>query len=383
MNADFADLLDQHMRRIRASAGAVATEIGMSREAVNNWRRGVSKPSKRHRDNVVACSSYLRLNEQECNAFLASLGFNDEFADFESSLPVDYSVMFRQLEQTRPYPIILVLSQAHIDQPPQKQVIIEMATAKYPQHQVLHVQLPFANKINPAQFFKYMGTHLNLQGVEDELSFEFALSDALQTTPITLLITRFEQGNPICRQMLAGILRNLCEMYVGRLQLILCGGEGLSALKYAQGELSLLNIAASHLLEFDLHTWLRGQSIDTLFIDEKSSADELLYTLVGHHPALASSLYQAINLNYTLAELNDSLAHNDMLYCDFNQVLKIADKQKLSQLLKSNDLGSFRPHLQDLTLRKLFWLNLIRKKNNRLVWQSEPIRQFGQNMLTE
>jgi len=48
----FAELLSRHMRRIRASAGGVAAEIGISREAVNNWRSGASLPSRRHRDRV-------------------------------------------------------------------------------------------------------------------------------------------------------------------------------------------------------------------------------------------------------------------------------------------------------------------------------------------
>ncbi|MFZ6756164.1 hypothetical protein ACO0K9_03015 [Undibacterium sp. Ji50W] len=33
----FSILLSQYMRRIRASASGVATEIGLSRESVNNW----------------------------------------------------------------------------------------------------------------------------------------------------------------------------------------------------------------------------------------------------------------------------------------------------------------------------------------------------------
>lgn len=41
----FPDLLSLYMRRIRASASGVATEIGLSREAVNNWRNGISVPN--------------------------------------------------------------------------------------------------------------------------------------------------------------------------------------------------------------------------------------------------------------------------------------------------------------------------------------------------
>ena len=56
-NPRFSQLLSAHMRRIRASAGSVATEIGMSRESVNNWRNGDAMPSGKHRDRVVACAA--------------------------------------------------------------------------------------------------------------------------------------------------------------------------------------------------------------------------------------------------------------------------------------------------------------------------------------
>ncbi len=383
MKADFADLLDQHMRRIRASASAVAIEIGMSREAVNNWRRGYSKPSKKHRDKVVACSSYLRLSELECNDLLSSVGFNDEYALYESHQLVNYSNLFDALEKAQPYPILLVLSQAHIDQPPQKEIILKMAEAKYPQSQVMHIQMPFAAKIEMASFFQFMGSQLNLEGVEDELTFEFKLGDLLKSKNITLVITRFEHGNQACREILAGILRNSCEMYTGRLQLILCGGEGLSSLKYAQGNLSLLNIAVSHLLEFNLKAWIKSQSIDTVLIDEDVPTDELLFSMIGNHPALASPMFQSVQLNQSKQELVDMVANNDMLYCDFNQVLQVSNVKKLSDLLQTKDLGPYRPYIQEDTLRKLFWLNLVRKQDNRLVWHSDAIRNFGQNMINE
>ena len=53
---DFPDLLGRHMRRIRASAAGVASEIGISREAVNNWRQGYSLPNRKHRDKLLACA---------------------------------------------------------------------------------------------------------------------------------------------------------------------------------------------------------------------------------------------------------------------------------------------------------------------------------------
>ncbi len=381
MQADFPDLLDQHMRRIRASASAVAIEIGMSREAVNNWRRGYSKPSKKHRDKVVACSNYLRLSEIECNQLLASVGFADEFALFDPGANSQYQALFDQLEQTKPYPILMVLTQAHLDQPPQKQLIIEAAKVRYPEHQTMHVQLPYSNNIAAADFFQFIGSQLGLDQVTDELSFEFAFNDLLSTQKITLIITRFEQGNLTCRNQLSGILRNLCEMHVGQIQLILCGGEQLSALKYAQGDLSLLNIATAHLMEFDLMNWLCAKHVAAIDSDVLQQRHQSLFECIGKHPSLASSLCQSDNDHISPVEL---VMNSDVLFCDYNQVIQHNSESALELKLNSNDLGPYRPYLQDNVLRKLFWLNLIRKDdNNQLQWQSEPIRQFGLNLLAE
>lgn len=384
MNTEFPDLLDQHMRRIRASASAVATEIGMSREAVNNWRRGYSKPSKKHRDKVVACSHYLRLSDAEINELLASVGFDDEYAWHGQMPSQTYHQLFDQLDQSGPHPIMMLLTQAHLDQPPQQQVIMEAANARCPQRQVRSVQLPWSANISVAEFFQFLGQQLQLPAVHDELSFEFALNDLLKEHPQTLVISRFEQGNDACRNQLAGILRNLTEMHAGQLQLILCGGEQLAALKYAQGDLSLLNIASAQLLEFNLSDWIRANNLDQQMTDQQRPLGQLLPKLIGHHPALASTLTNHLDSRPSESSLMLKVANSDLLYCDFNQVIRHSSARALADKLQQPTLGPYRPHLQDPVLKKLFWLNLIhRDADHQLRWQSEPIRQVGLNVLSE
>jgi hypothetical protein len=78
------------------------------------------------------------------------------------------------------------------------------------------------------------------------------------------------------------------------------------------------------------------------------------------------------------------VANSDVLYCDFNQVLRHSSAQALAEKLQQQTLGPDRPHLHDPVLRKLFWLNLIyRVADHQLRWQSEPIRQVGLNILSE
>ena len=75
----FPEQLMTYMRRIRASAAGIASEIGMSREAVNNWRLGTSMPSRKNRAQLRQCARYLRLTEIETNQFLLAAGFDAEY----------------------------------------------------------------------------------------------------------------------------------------------------------------------------------------------------------------------------------------------------------------------------------------------------------------
>jgi len=71
----FAELLTKYMRRIRASAHAVAAEIGRSHETVLKWKYGESKPSLKSCSHLQDCANFLRLTEQETNLFLKKSGW--------------------------------------------------------------------------------------------------------------------------------------------------------------------------------------------------------------------------------------------------------------------------------------------------------------------
>lgn len=120
-NDAFALLLSHYMRRIRASASGVAAEIGLSRESVNNRRNGSSLPSPKSRDRLHACARYLRLTERETYELFAAAGLEPEFplqgdAGSEGEAPfADFiAQLFMQLAQSTPYPVTLLLSQAHV-----------------------------------------------------------------------------------------------------------------------------------------------------------------------------------------------------------------------------------------------------------------------------
>ena len=391
----FSELLSLYMRRIRASASGVATEIGLSREAVNNWRNGLSAPNPRSRDKVVACTRYLRLTETETNRLLGAAGFAPEFPlQAESAGAQPFAAfqdrLFAQLAQAMPYPISLLLSPAHWGQPPFRQELLQRARAQYGGASVLHIQPPYSVSTVPAEYFAAIGRQCGLGDVASDYEFESALERRLLAGErLFCLVSRFEQGTPALRETLAGILRSLSEMHSGRLHLLLCGGEALADLKYRSGDLSLLNIAqVNHWpdpsLE-DLTHLARHRWPEPTWPQPVLAA---LQELSGGHPALfEEGLQWLVDQGVDEAQarspaLRTHLAGSPRLWQTFLPLAQTpATRQRLAQLLQADDLGRARPYLQDDELRRLFWGNLLQVRGTgdaaRLHWRSPTIRDAG------
>ncbi|MFZ6720443.1 hypothetical protein [Undibacterium sp. Ji49W] len=390
----FSILLSQYMRRIRASASGVATEIGLSRESVNNWRNGTSLPSPRSRDSLHACARYLRLTEAETNLFFTAAGLAPEFplqSEEEGETPfADFmNQLFVRLAQAAPYPITLLLSQAHWGQPPFRQKLLARARAQYGDAATLHIQPPFSVSTESNDYFAAIARQCGFADVSSDYEFEAALEQKLNAGErVFCLVSRFEQGTPALRETLAGILRSLSEMHGGRLHLLLCGGEALADLKYRSGDLSLLNIAqVSH--------WPDASTDDLNIIVKQRWPDHTvpatsiaaLASLCGGHPALFEEGMQWLAENTgklpdDLPALRMHLIHSARLWQTFLPLTHSPDtKARLRELLLAEDLGRARPYLQDEDLRRLFWGNLIHVRSQgdqaRLYWRCDIIRDAG------
>ncbi len=385
---EFADLLSRHMRRIRASAGGVAAEIGISREAVNNWRAGTSRPSRRHRDRVLACANYLRLTEAECNALLQSVGFEPEFPVEPASIlpvvdtvagPVPATVMrvFDRLQGLRPYPVSLLLTQAHWGQPPEREAILAEAAARYGQDRVLHLQPPFRAGEGDQDYFALLAAQCGLDGVTSDAGFEMALARRLQESgALFCLVSRFEQGAPGPRDVLAGILRSLSEMYSGKLHLLICGGAALADLKYQGGDLSLLNIAATE-------TWPE-LGLDDLRRSAAGIADATLshaLQLSGGHPLLAqAALLLLADTTLDDEAMIDALSTHPRLWESLLPMLRdVTARHAVRGWLGRSPVAPARPYLMDPLLRQLYWSNLLTPRAGAqgagLEWRCEAIRR--------
>lgn len=386
---EFAALLSRHMRRIRASAGGVAAEIGISREAVNNWRSGASLPSRRHRDRVLACANYLRLTETESNALLCSAGFEPEFPvepvapvpTTAVSVPATVVGLFDRLQALRPYPVSLLLTQAHWGQPPEREAILAEAARRYGQDRVLHLQPPFRAGDGDQDYFALLAEQCGLDGAGSDTAFEVALARRLQQPgPLFCLVSRFEQGAAGPRDVLAGILRSLSEMYSGKLHLLICGGAALADLKYQGGDLSLLNIAATeHWPELTVADLQRNAA---------NVPDDLLARalhLSGGHPLLAQAALTLLAAPSAAATLDDdaviaTLSSHPRLWEAVLPLLRDATaRAAIDAWLDRPRLAPARPYLVDPVLRQLYWHNLLAARVHDdgawLEWRCEPIRR--------
>ncbi|MGB3392026.1 MAG: hypothetical protein WBA56_01135 [Stenotrophomonas sp.] len=384
---DFPDLLGRHMRRIRASAAGVASEIGISREAVNNWRQGYSLPNRKHRDKVLACANYLRLTEQESNELLASAGFEPEFpaepvphgiVTSATAQPATVTALFDRLQRLRPYPAMLLLTQAHWGQPPEREAMLAEALLRYGAGRVLHLQPPFSAGPEGEDYFAALGRQCGLAGVDSDYALEIELGRLLQQSPpLFCLVSRFEQGAPAQRDVLAGILRSLSEMHSGQLHLLICGGAALADLKYQGGDLSLLNIAATE--SWPELTCDDLQQMDARFACDASRAKRAL-RLSGGHPLLASAALSLLALDDASdADVVAQLAHHPPLWQSLLPLMREpAARTLIVEWLDRPRLAPARPYLFDPLLRQLYWANLLATRRDAdgawLEWRCEAIR---------
>jgi len=390
--SDFPSLLVRHMRRIRASAAGIASEIGMSREAVNNWRNGDSVPSRKHRDKVVACAAYLRLSELETNELLAAVGFEPEFpAEHDRVVPAATSAvgaLLDRLQQLRPYPILMLLTPAHLGQPPERAAILADAQRRYGADNVLHLQPPFSLHADAAGYFSALAEQCGFRDVASDYAFEAALSRRLQSgRPLFCLVSRFEQGDPLLRDVLAGILRSLSEMHSGQLHLLICGGAALADLKYQGGDLSLLNIAASA-------SWPDLAAVDIAVLADRAGIAafdaERVLRLSGGHPLLAPAALALLAEapGRSDADLIEALATHAPLWQSFLPLLSDATaRAAITERLGQERLAMAQPYLLDPLLRRLYWANLVVARRhpdgNWLEWRCAAVRRAGVLILAD
>jgi len=238
----------------------------------------------------------------------------------------------------------------------------------------------------PAAYFSYLGQQLHLsQTVHNDADLEIALRKQLENGNIfCLFLSRLETGDGARANEFASVLRNFLE--TTQLHLLLCGGQKLAELKFAGGNLSLLNNAG-------VEEWpeLTVDDVQRLYCQcypEQSlsrKAAHALLTVSGGHPVLLQRCleYRVHNPRAVIKNYPQWLKQETVLTAAFTQFKKKNNNTKqLCKWLAQPNVAPAQPYIFDDLLREVYWLNLLVKRNNRLVWRCEAVREAGREILS-
>jgi len=285
---------------------------------------------------------------------------------------------------------MLLLSQAHVGEPPLREALLTQAKMFYAPENVLHIHPPYSTHANVTTYFAALGRQCHLADVKDDYDFEYALQMRLeQSEGLFLLISRFEQGVSALRKQLAGLLRSLSDNYTHQLRVIFCGGEKLAQLKYQQGDMSLLNIAVDKRwpeLSCQEVYALRDQYFKKLVLDDELV--EQLLVISGGHPQL---LNDCLTLRQQEPSLPLSAYPQRLSQCQciwtalvpFTQDAQV--RRQVNQWLQQDKLVQAQPFILDPLLRQLYWKNMLVEREingtRYLCWRCEALKIAGQHIL--
>jgi hypothetical protein len=286
--------------------------------------------------------------------------------------------VFTRPEIGRP---LMILAQADTNTQIYGHALRRQAETLYGVDNVFHIFPPNSSRADSAAYFGRLAKQCRLEGdISESWHWAEALSQKLDSgQDVFLLVTGFENGPPESRGELAGELRQLHERYQA-LRVVMMGGAGLAALKYASGSLSLLNIAEElpipQLTHRDLHH-LFGQQFPQLNLSREQLQTVLDFT--GCHPRLLPyCLQQGADSAQACAQVLRQSPLPAQLFTRFHDE---RDRLLLCTLLAQTVLGKFAIWPDNELLRRLFWANLITRQGEHFVWHCEFIRQTGCEVL--
>jgi hypothetical protein len=289
------------------------------------------------------------------------------------------SQVFERLEHGRP---LMILAQADTNTQIYACALREKAIARYGAENVFHIFPPNSTRADSAAYFSRLARQCHFEGAVGE-SWQWAgiLEERLESgVAFFLLVSGFENGADECRAELAGELRMLSECFFPRFHLVMMGSQRLASLKYAQGDLSLLNIAdelpVPEPTARDL-TEIFGSIYQDLALNEHQIREVLVFT--GGQPRL---LHHCLQQGATSAEDCRRLLKRSPLPVQlFTHFQDESDLPALTVLLESTDLAPYDTWPADTLLRRLYWCNLLTQREGRFAWRCDFIRQTGRELL--
>jgi hypothetical protein len=310
---------------------------------------------------------------------------------FEGSIPpspeldLDESRFIESLfERFYTYNLVILLGQAQREQPASRELLWKTALERYGPERVLHLVPLSGESVETGRYFADLGRQCKAEtpitdgaGLIEHIDGRMAEADRL-----FILVNGFEGGPKQGSEELAGAFRNLTERHGRKLHILICGGEKLAELSIF-GELSMLT--AAKIEEWPELTVADIQALHPKGIMEPATAQHIL-EMTGGHPRLVQECMAFFGSDGRFDDIRckEALRNSRFIERIFLPFSRQSDKLKnLKKLLKLDDVGVFSIFIQDDILRRLYWMNLLRKNNDgkRLRWRCPLIRQIGESVL--
>ena len=301
----------------------------------------------------------------------------------KAELNSDQTFLEHALEKFYHTPALILLAQEYRITPPVLAEIETRLKERFGAANVHHLTPLATHSANPKTYFSLLAKQCGLtQTIQDDAEFESALWDKLQENKsLCFLISRLTKGNDARAHEFASVLRGLLE--TTQLHLLLCGGQKLAELKFADGSSSLLNCAGVE--EWPELTISDTQRLHQQLFPAHSLSKEkaqLLLTVSGGHPTLLHSCLEYHEQGMNADEYAQRLKQDAILVTAFAKFKKNTSQcQQLCEWLQQVDVAPAQPYLFDDLLREIYWANLLVKQHNRLEWRCEVVREAGLEIL--
>lgn len=285
------------------------------------------------------------------------------------------SQVFKALARNKP---LLLLTQAGRDTGLLCEQLMHEAEACYPAERVFQLAMPALDSADESAYYRYVSLQCGLTECMNSMDFSHALEQKIkQPGQYFLLINRFENAHPEYRFQIAKIMRALSEQYRREFRLVIVGGEKLAELRYARGEMSLLNHAQEmRLPEMDIGDLQQIIRDEFAELTPDDAAMHSLLRLTGQHPRLIQHCLEEGTPDPQ--ECEDSLETSPYIVQLFSVFLGDSSKREyICELLTQEQLGRYLPWLHDEVIRGLYWNNLLTVRDRKLVWRCDLIRRSG------
>jgi len=291
------------------------------------------------------------------------------------------ATLFETLRENRP---VMLLSQADQVKTAAHRAILTQARRRFGIGNTLHLVPLGQTSAGKGEYFSYLGSQIDPgKSCLKASDFEFLMEDCLaRGKTMFLLMTRLEEGSAEGRQALSRALRNLSERYSDWLKVVLCGAERLLELRFKEGHLSPLRNATTLLWpEPTVADILNWQPPEAGSLTEEDAS--LLLRLSGGNVRL---IQQGLKMLRPSAPLNiaavaEKLRQDAILRARFAAYREHGEAERVTSLLKRDDLGRYEQWPIQTLLRRLYWDGLLEERQGRLRWRCELIRLIGREVM--